>query len=308
MPARAAPCWSRRATRPGCAPRSTGTNRVILATDGDFNVGVTNQSDLTDLIEKKAKSGVFLTVLGFGMGNLKDSTLEKLADKGNGNYGYIDTLLEAKKMLVEQMNGTLFTIAKDVKIQVEFNPAQAAAYRLIGYENRMLAKEDFNDDTKDAGEIGAGHTVTALYEVIPAGKEIPEATPAVDDLKYRRTDRSRLGDAETVAGAKAAPLGALASGELLTLKLRYKAPDGDKSTKLEFPLTDRGETWEKSSRDFRWAASVASFGMLLRDSPHKGTATWNSTHELAIEGKGDDASGYRAEFIGLLEKAREIVR
>ena len=284
-----------------------GTNRVILATDGDFNVGVTSQSDLVDLIEKKAKGGTFLTVLGYGMGNLKDSTLEKLADKGNGNYAYIDTLLEAKKVLVEQMNGTLFTIAKDVKIQVEFNPAQVSAYRLIGYENRMLAKEDFNDDKKDAGEIGAGHTVTALYEIVPAGAAAPGVAPKIDDLKY--APKPATTQLETLS--RLVPDGTgpeAAAKEMLSLKLRYKKPDGDVSTKLEFPLTDTGATWEKSSRDFRWAAAVASFGMLMRESPHKGTASWNSTLELALEGKGEDRSGYRAEFLGLLEKARDVVR
>jgi Ca-activated chloride channel family protein len=281
-----------------------GTNRVILATDGDFNVGITSQSDLVELIEKKAKSGVFLSVLGYGMGNLKDSTLEKLADKGNGNYGYIDTLAEARKTLVEQMNGTLVTIAKDVKIQVEFNPAQASAYRLIGYENRVLAKEDFNDDKKDAGEIGAGHSVTALYEVVPVGKAVPSVPPAVDELKYTAKPASApASEKSEIRNPQSAT-----SPELLTLKLRYKQPDGDVSTKLEFPLTDRGETWEKSSPDFRWAAAVASFGMMLRESPHKGTATWDSTLELAHEGRGDDRSGYRAECVALIERARTIAR
>ncbi|MEA3208955.1 MAG: Ca-activated chloride channel [Chthoniobacter sp.] len=299
-----------------------GANRVILATDGDFNVGVTNQSELVELIEKKAKSGVFLTVLGFGMDNLKDSTLEKLADKGNGNYAYIDTLLEGKKVLVDQMSGTLVTIAKDVKIQVEFNPAQVAAYRLIGYENRMLKKEDFNDDTKDAGEIGAGHTVTALYEVVPAGKDAP-GSPAVDPLKYQRAAKERaeaeraveetirrIDEEAAIANRRVSgePPQPSASGEMLTLKLRYKAPDGDTSKLLEFPLTDDGRTWERSSRDFRFAAAVASFGMLLRESPHKGAANWNSTLELAVEGKGDDRNGYRAEFVGLLERAKAAAR
>ena len=247
---------------------------MILATDGDFNVGITNHSDLVELIDEKAKSGVFLTVLGFGMGNLKDATLVKLADKGNGNYAYIDTLTKAKKVLVEQISGTLVTIAKDVKIQVEFNPAQVAAYRLIGYENRMLAKEDFNDDKKDAGEIGAGHTVTALYEVVPAGKELP-APAQVDALKYQ--SRSPQSEESEIRNPKSG-----ISPELLTLKLRYKAPDGDTSKLLEFPLTDTGTTWEKSSRDFRFAAAVAGFGMLLRDSPHKGGATWDSIRELAM--------------------------
>ena len=298
-----------------------GTNRVILCTDGDFNVGITNQSELVSMIQDKAKTGIFLSVFGVGMGNLKDSTLEKLADKGNGNYGYIDTLAEGRKVFVEQMAGTLFTIAKDVKVQVEFNPAQVGAYRLIGYENRLLAKEDFNDDTKDAGEIGAGHTVTALYEIVPAGKDVPGA-PVVDDLKYQapqagkseirnpssaESDSAKALRRDGEGFAKASPKSET-SGEMLTVKLRYKQPDGDVSKKLEFPLTDRGATWEKSSRDFRWAASVTSFGLLLRDSPHKGSANWNMTLELATEGKGDDRDGYRAEFVGLVEKAKALTR
>jgi Ca-activated chloride channel family protein len=271
-----------------------GVNRVILATDGDFNVGITSQSALIDLIESKAKSGVFLSVLGFGMGNLKDSTLEKLADKGNGNYAYIDTLNEGRKVLVEQMSGTLVTIAKDVKIQVEFNPAQVTAYRLIGYENRLLAKEDFNDDTKDAGEIGAGHSVTALYEVVPAGQQPPNR--AVDPLKYQNP---------APAPAQIAAVNPL-SREMLTLKLRHKLPDGDKSQLLELPLVDEGAAREKTSRDFRFAAAVASFGMLLRESPYKGSANWDTTMELAVEGKGEDSSGYRGEFISLIGKAKAL--
>ena len=275
-----------------------GTNRVILATDGDWNVGVTNQRDLLEMIANKAKGGVFLTVLGFGMGNLKDAMLVKLADKGNGNYAYLDTLLEAKKVLVEQFSGTLVTIAKDVKIQVEFNPAHVAAYRLIGYEKRLLAKEDFNDDKKDAGEIGAGHTVTALYEAVPAGGDVPPPGK-VDALKYQTPapEKSEIRNQKSEI-----------SPEMLTLKLRYKAPDGDTGKLLEFPLTDSGAAWEKSSRDFRFAAAVAGYGMLLRDSPHKGSATWDSIRELAVEGKGGDAAGYRAEFISLLEKARGLMR
>ena len=282
-----------------------GTNRVILATDGDFNVGVTSQDELVRLVQTKAKSGVFLSVLGYGMDNLKDSILEKLANKGNGNYAYIDTLSEGRRVLVDQIGGTLITIAKDVKIQVEFNPAQVGAYRLIGYENRLLAKEDFNDDTKDAGEIGAGHTVTALYEIVPAGKSIP-AGAGVDDLKYQP---SGVKEAEVrLRDANAAVEGAEAGRELLTLKLRYKAPDADVSKKSEFPLVDAGAGWERSTGDFRFAAAVASFGMILRDSPHKGQATWASTLELAGEGKGEDPSGYRAEFIGLVEKAKALSR
>jgi Ca-activated chloride channel homolog len=267
-----------------------GTNRVILATDGDFNVGVTNQGELTRLIEEKAKSGVFLSVLGFGMGNYKDSTLEKLADKGNGNYAYVDSLQEARKVLVEQMGGTLITIAKDVKIQVEFNPALVGAYRLIGYENRILRAEDFNDDTKDAGEIGAGHTVTALYEVAPAGKE--GALPGVDALKYQKP-------VEAARESK--------SGELLTLKLRYKEPDGTTSKLMQVAVSDRGTNWTQSSRDFKFASAVAALGMVLRDSPYKGNATVGSVLELAEAGKGEDRQGYRAEFIELVRTARGLV-
>jgi Ca-activated chloride channel family protein len=271
-----------------------GTNRVILCTDGDFNVGITNQSELVPLIQEKAKSGVFLTVLGFGMDNLQDNRLESLADRGNGQYGYIDTLGEARKMFVEQLQSTLITIAKDVKIQVEFNPARVAAYRLIGYENRVLAAEDFNDDKKDAGEIGAGHTVTALYELVPAGSPQALASidlPGVDELKYQKP---------AVASEAAA------SDELLTLKLRYKEPDGDTSRLVEYPAIDRGLEVRQASRDYTWAASVAMFGMLLRDSPHKGSATLAAVLELAESSKGHDKSGYRAEFIDLVRLAKQL--
>ena len=267
-----------------------GVNRVVLCTDGDFNVGVTDHGSLTRLIEEKARTGVFLSVLGFGMGNLKDTTMETLADKGNGNYAYVDSLAEARKVLVEQMTGTLVTIAKDVKIQVEFNPAVASSYRLIGYENRVLAKEDFNDDTKDAGEIGAGHTVTALYEVVPAGGEAPAAGPKVDALKYQKPQPAATG-----------------SGELLTLKLRYKEPDGNQSGLVEFPVTDAGGSYAKASPDYKFAAAVAAFGMILRDSPHKGTATLPAVAELAQEGLGKDENGYRAEFLGLVHKAKALM-
>ena len=266
-----------------------GVNRVILATDGDFNVGVTNEGELTRLIEEKAKSGVFLTVLGFGMGNIKDSTLEQLADKGNGNYAYIDTLAEAKKTLVEQAGGTLVTIAKDVKIQVEFNPAQVQAYRLIGYENRLLAKEDFNNDKVDAGEIGAGHTVTALYEVVPVGVESPVVPPGVDALKYQKTeDRGQKTGNST---------------EMLTVKIRYKEPTGDVSSKLEFPLRDTGARFEDASPDFKFAAAVAGFGMELRGSLHKGSLTLAAVVDWGRAGLGDDAGSYRNEFLGLVKQA-----
>jgi Ca-activated chloride channel family protein len=274
-----------------------GANRVILATDGDFNVGITDQGDLTRLIENKAKSGVFLSVLGFGMGNLKDSTLETLADKGNGNYAYIDTLNEARKVLVDQVGGTLVTIAKDVKIQIEFNPAEVAAYRLIGYENRILAAQDFNDDTKDAGEIGAGHTVTALYEIVPAGVEIEPPDPAaaeqpgVDPLKYQV--ETQLSEAAYF-------------GELATVKLRYKQPDGDVSKLIETSVADSEASFAQSTEGFRFAASVASFGMMLRHSPYIEGWTFDAVLELAAESVGEDHQGYRAEFVELVKQALSI--
>ncbi len=272
-----------------------GVNRVILATDGDFNVGVTSEGGLVRLIEEKAKSGVFLSVLGFGMGNLKDGMLEQLADKGNGNCAYIDSLAEAKKTLVEQAGGTLVTIAKDVKLQVEFNPAAVQAYRLIGYENRLLAKEDFNNDKIDAGEIGAGHTVTALYEIVPVGVEM-KAAPGVDPLKYQVTVNR---------GAKS---GDQKSGELLTVKIRYKEPAGDVSSKLEFPLYETGASFDEATPDFKFASAVAAFGMVLRDSPHKGATTLADVARWGRAGLGRDAGGYRNEFIGLVERSEGILR
>lgn len=266
-----------------------GSNRVILATDGDFNVGVSNQGDLTRLIEEKAKSGVFLSVLGFGMGNYKDSTLEKLADKGNGNYAYIDTINESRKVLVEQMGGTLFTIAKDVKIQIEFNPALVSAYRLIGYENRLLKSEDFNNDKIDAGDIGAGHTVTALYEIVPAGQKID--LPGVDPLKYQQP---------------ATPSEAMTSGEMMTVKLRYKDPQASTSQLLSFPLSDKGTRLSDASDDFRFAASVATFGMILRDSPYKGSANLETLIKDTQASLGEDAGGYRSEFLSLLHKTKPL--
>ena len=266
-----------------------GVNRVILCTDGDFNVGTTSEGELIRLIQDKAKGGVFLSVLGFGSGNLKDATMEKLADKGNGNYSYIDSRLEARKVLVEQMGGTLVTIAKDVKIQIEFNPMEVEAFRLIGYENRVLAHQDFNDDTKDAGEIGSGHTVTALYEVVPKGVRLD--APGVDPLRYQ-TEKEPSTDAS--------------SGELLTLKLRYKEPEGSTSRKLEVRVRDRGTELANTSEDFRFAAAVASFGMLLRDSKYRGDANWDETLRLAREGQGADVGGYRLEFQLLVQRARAL--
>jgi Ca-activated chloride channel family protein len=266
-----------------------GVNRVILATDGDFNVGVTSQGDLIRLIEDKAKSGVFLSVLGFGMGNYKDSTLEKLADKGNGNYAYIDTIQEARKVLVEELAGTLVTIAKDVKIKIEFNPAEVNAYRLIGYENRVLRDEDFNDDKKDAGDMGAGHTVTALFEVVPRGVEVP--IPSVDPLRYQQAAQANV---------------RARSGELLNLKIRYKEPDGATSQLIEVPVADRGGMFNLASTDLRFAASVASFGMILRDSPHKGQSTFEAVIDMAEKSRGADTNGYRDEFVKLVRKARAL--
>ena len=273
-----------------------GVNRVILCTDGDFNVGVSSPEELEKLIKHKAKTGVFLSVLGFGSGNLQDRTMETLADKGNGNYAYIDSLSEARKVLVEQMGGTLDTIAKDVKIQVEFNPAAVRSYRLIGYENRLLAKEDFNDDTKDAGEIGAGHSVVALYEIVPAN--LPSGTesrPAVDSLKYQAP---AISPAQLAEAAK--------SGELMTVKLRYKEPDSDLSKLIEVPTKDAGKTLTASSEEFKFSAAVASFGLLLRDSSYKGTLNWETVRRLALDGKGADTLGYRGEFLQLIDKARGL--
>lgn len=268
-----------------------GVNRVLLCTDGDFNVGVTGTDELVRVAEQNAKTGVFLSVLGFGMGNHNDDMLEQISNKGNGNYAFIDTEAEARKVLVEQMTGTLVTIAKDVKIQVEFNPAAAQAYRLIGYENRMLAALDFNDDRKDAGEIGAGHTVTALYEVVPAGGDRGVDIPPVDELRYRRQGKL-TGEAK--------------SGELLSLKIRYKPPEGDTSEKLVFPVTDQGLKFGQASREFRFAAAVASFGMLLRNSRHKGNATFAGVQEIAVEAASGDSSGYRQEFLQLVKRAEQI--
>jgi Ca-activated chloride channel family protein len=277
-----------------------GVNRVILATDGDFNMGVTDRGDLVRLIQEKAKSGVFLTALGFGMGNYKDATLEQLADKGNGAYAYIDSAREARKVLAEQVNGTLAVIAKDVKVQVEFNPAKVQAYRLIGYENRLLKKEDFNNDKIDAGDIGAGHTVTALYEVVPVGVEW-KSESTVDPLKYQRPVGSPL------AGDESRPRALPTTNELLTVKLRYKAPDGDTSKLLEFPLTDKNAAFADASADFKFAAAVAGFGMVLRDSPHKGAATLSEVLHWAEQGTGSDAGGYRGEFISLVKQAETIL-
>ena len=273
-----------------------GVNRVILATDGDFNVGNTGRNGLVQQIESSAKTGVFLSVLGFGMGNLKDATMENLADKGNGNYAYIDTFHEAKKVLVDQMNGTLFTIAKDVKIQVEFNPNRVQSYRLIGYENRALANRDFNDDTKDAGEIGAGHTVTALYEIVPKGVSATMPQPGVDGLRYAPVQEEE---------AIAKPLGDVVMGqELLTVKLRYKQPDGNESKLLEFHVSDTNANYNEASTDFKFATAVALFGMKLRHSPFAQHMSYDTVLQLAQGSVGHDLNGYRSEFLGLVQQAK----
>ena len=291
-----------------------GTNRVILCTDGDFNVGVTSTAELERLCEQKAAdTRVFLSVLGFGRGNLNDAMMEAISNRGNGNYHYVDNRTEARRVLVEELTGTLVTIAKDVKIQVEFNPRQGAGYRLIGYENRLLRTEDFNDDTKDAGEIGAGHTVTALYEVVPAGK--PVDVPPVDDLKYQqpvgRTIMSVDDDPsqdEEVTDRSVRPTadGADVSGELLTLKMRYKQPDGDTSRKLDWAVTDDGKAFGQASTEYQFAAAVAGFGLLLRDSQHKGNLTYAAVLELAQASLGSDEQGYRAELVEMIRRAKTL--
>jgi Ca-activated chloride channel homolog len=265
-----------------------GNNRVILATDGDFNLGLTSDNELVKLIENKRESGVYLSVLGFGTGNLNDSMMEKLADKGNGNYAYIDSNEEARKALGQQVAGTLYTIAKDVKIQVEFNPAKVAGYRLLGYENRLLANKDFNDDKKDAGEIGSGHTVTALYEIIPAGQKVENDGI---ELKY-----STVTPSETNF-----------SDELMTVKLRYKEPKESVSKLLTIGLMDKDTTIEDASDNLKFASAVAQFGLLLRDSRYKNNANFADVIELAKNSKGNDLKNYRNEFIELVSKSKHVL-
>jgi Ca-activated chloride channel family protein len=266
-----------------------GNNRVILCTDGDFNVGASSDGALVDLIEQRRTEGAFLTILGFGMGNYKDAKMEKLADAGNGNYGYIDDLLEARKMLVKEMGGTLVTVAKDVKLQVEFNPARVRAYRLLGYEDRLLRDEDFANDAKDAGEIGAGHTVTALYEIVRTDVTLDVPLPETGALRYQRPP--------AVSGSP--------SDELLHVAMRYKDPDGERSKLVTHPvLARRGSP----SESMRFASAVAGFGMLLRESKHAGSLTWPQVVELARGARGDDRDGYRADFIRLAELAGEIAK
>ena len=258
-------------------------NRVILITDGDFNVGISDPKLLEEFIATKRESGVFLTVLGVGRGNYQDATMKKLANAGNGNYAYLDSVLEAKKVMMNEFGGTLFTVAKDVKLQLEFNPAEVKGYRLLGYESRRLAAKDFNDDKKDAGEIGSGHTMTAFYEIVPAGSD--EKVADVDPLKYqKRTESGR--------------------GEVCTVKLRWKKPDGDTSMLKEIPIAEAQITLNTPSEDFRFASAVAEFALLLSDSKFKGDASFDKILDRARHAKGEDLEGYRAEFIRLVEMAQ----
>ncbi len=265
-----------------------GNNRVILATDGDFNVGASSDGELVSLIESEKKSGIFLSVLGYGMGNYKDNKMQQLADKGNGNHNYMDNLNEAKKVLVNEFGGTLFTIAKDVKLQVEFNPSFVNAYRLIGYENRLLQNEDFNDDTKDAGELGSGHTVTALYEIIPAG---------VTDTFIRKTDQLKYqANKEITANGN----------EVMNIKLRYKLPESETSKLITYPVTDANNSWKTSSENFRFSAAVAEFGLLLRSSAFKQNSSYQQAIALANGSKGSDENNYRSGFITLVKEAAAL--
>jgi Ca-activated chloride channel family protein len=269
-----------------------GNNRIILATDGDFNVGASSDDDLVRMIEQERKSGVFLSVLGYGMGNYKDNKMQQLADKGNGNHSYIDNINEAKKVLVNEFGSTLFTIAKDVKIQIEFNPAKVQAYRLVGYENRMLASEDFNDDTKDAGELGSGHTVTSLYEVIPVGVK-DDFSKSVDPLKYQSNDKKIVSSN---------------TNEIMTIKLRYKQPDEDVSKLITHSVIDNHTELASTSNNFRFSAAVAEFGLLLRSSEFRQQASYSQVVNLAKSAKGTDDNGYRSEFIRLVQAATSLAK
>jgi len=268
-----------------------GNNRIILATDGDFNVGESSNGGMERLVEEKREQGVFITVLGFGMGNVKDDKMEIIADKGNGNYSYIDNLQEARKVLVREFGGTLFTIAKDVKFQIEFNPFKVQSYRLIGYENRLLNDEDFNDDKKDAGEMGAGHNVTALYELIPAGSD--ETIPSIDPLKYQSSKEKTMKDSDK-------------SGEYLTIKLRYKKPDGNTSILLDKPVRGLIKDLDDASDNLKFAAAVSEFGMILRNSEFKGNSTLEGAAALARSARGDDEDGYRSELIRLISTVKDM--
>jgi Ca-activated chloride channel family protein len=266
-----------------------GNNRVILATDGDFNVGVSSEGGLQRLIEAKRKTGIYLSVMGFGMGNYRDNIAETLADKGNGNYAYIDNIQEAQKEFVHEFGGTLFTVAKDVKVQIEFNPSHVQAYRLIGYENRALKNEEFHDDKKDAGEMGSGHVVTALYEIVPAGME-SKYLPKTDVLKYQNIDISKVGK----------------TNEMLTIKVRYKKPDSEKSQLFDLPVSNTSKPFASCSENLRFASAVAEFGLILRDSEFKGSASYANVISRAKAAIGEDNEGYRAEFVQLVRKSQSL--
>ncbi|HZY36171.1 MAG TPA: von Willebrand factor type A domain-containing protein [Mucilaginibacter sp.] len=269
-----------------------GNNRIIMATDGDFNVGPNSDEDMEHLIVRERESRVAISIMGFGMGNLKDSKMETMADKGNGNYAYIDNITEANKALVSEFAGTLYTVAKDVKIQVEFNPSKVQAYRLLGYEDRMLNKEDFNNDRKDAGDMGSGHTVTALYEIVPAGLK-DDYAGSVDPLKYQKPEPVPSGSG---------------SDEMATIKFRYKPADTSPSKMEQVVVKDTPVAFNSSSADFRFAAAVAEFGMLLRDSQNKGQSTFDQDISIARAAKGEDADGYRSEFVRLAESAKLLAK
>lgn len=276
--------------------QQNGINRVILATDGDFNVGITDTNELVQYIQERSKRNIFLSVFGFGIGNLKDDRLETLADKGNGHYAYIDTFQEARKALFNEASATLQTIAKDVKIQIEFNPAQVGAYRLIGYENRALAARDFNDDQKDAGEMGAGHSVTALYELVPARADL--VRPDIDPLKYQANQPWRAHTPQESSFTQ--------NREVLTLKVRYKNPQDDSSKLLTQALKPYENKFESASNNLRFAASVAAFGMILQDSSQRMELSFDDILRIAEKSRGQDASGYRAEFISLVRTAQSL--
>lgn len=272
-----------------------GNNRIILCTDGDFNVGVSSNDGLLALIEQERKSGVFLSILGYGMGNYKDSKMQTLAQAGNGNHAYIDNLQEANKVLVNEFGATMYTVAKDVKLQIEFNPTKVQAYRLVGYETRLLNKEDFNDDTKDAGEMGAGHTVTAFYEVISIGVK-SNLIGNVDPLKYQK--ETNISTQKIFTSDK--------YPDLLTVKLRYKQPNSDQSQKIEVPLID--DKGDNVSDDFRFASAVAMFGQIIKDSQYKGEGSYSKAIALAQKGYGEDKQGYRREFVRLMQTAQGLAK
>ncbi len=265
-----------------------GNNRVILATDGDFNVGTSGDNELIKLIEEKRKDDIYLTICGFGMGNYKDGKMEKISNAGNGNYFYIDNIKESKKVFVTEMRANLFTIAKDVKIQIEFNPQKVKGYRLLGYENRRLNNEDFEDDSKDAGELGAGHSVTAIYEIIPVGSNSAQALSNTDEFNFQGAEKNKT---------------SFGSNELMNVRLRYKPIGSEVSVLLEQKLTDNAQKFTASSADFRFSAAVTGFGLLLRNSQYKGKASYAQIKEIAKGALGKDSEGYRAEFVRLVEQA-----